>query len=278
MRVLIFLLLLPLFAFASGDMTISNGHITLKTCSHDAGAVCSVKFRGVEYIDDHDHGRQIQSATVFNHLGENYNPTEAGSVNDGLTPNPSSSKLLGWWNSADVLATHTQMAFWKPVNGVKLSSHTMNKQISVGAYGIKNVILHQLQHNVPSGAIYAHGQFEVLTGYMPPSFSVFKIYNPATDSLSAISDGPGEQKHPIIISTPDGQHAMGAWSPYINQSQYKNAGYGRWRFGDPDNVNKWNVVYRHDNPRGSYHFRTYVFVGTAYEVMASMRMVWDRYN
>ena len=262
-------LLIPFFAAAAPQsaMTISNGQLTLKTCAHDAGAVCSVKLRGVEYIDDYDHGRQLQSASSFAGYGEAYNPTEAGSEQDGVNPSPSTSKLIASWQTSNTLATYTQMAFWKPVGWQFISQHTLNKRVYVMP---DNVIEYSVQFNVPAGEQHESATFEVLTGYMPPQFSSFWTYNPVTQSIGALSDGPGEQNLPVILSTPDGQHAMGVWSSELPQALWSHVGYGRWRFV-PEQVVKWNAVYRFANPSGSYHFRIYVFAGTMGEVVENMR-------
>ncbi len=80
----------------SGDAELA-GHIggkplVIRTTSRLAGAIDSVKWDGVEFIDSHDHGRQLQSAINADVDGvfhvECYNPTEAGSVADALGPNP----------------------------------------------------------------------------------------------------------------------------------------------------------------------------------------------
>ncbi|MDP1977640.1 hypothetical protein [Undibacterium sp.] len=64
---------------AHADQTISAmagpWPITIRTCSHDAGAVCSLTWRGKEFINDYDHGRQLQSASSFDNLGESFKAT-----------------------------------------------------------------------------------------------------------------------------------------------------------------------------------------------------------
>jgi hypothetical protein len=69
-----------------GDMEIRSfdrdNEIVLRTSARYAGAVASLTFRGVEYIDIKDHGRQMQSASSVDSLGECYNPTEAGNRAD----------------------------------------------------------------------------------------------------------------------------------------------------------------------------------------------------
>jgi len=65
---------------------IGGKPLVIRTTARLAGAIDSVRWDGVEFIDSHDHGRQLQSAInadvdgVFH--AECYNPTEAGSVVD----------------------------------------------------------------------------------------------------------------------------------------------------------------------------------------------------
>ena len=104
--------------------------------------------------------------------------------------------------------------------------------------------------------------FEVLTGYMPPEFTSFLVVKDS--ALEGISDGPGEQQYPVILSTPGRDYAMGAVC-----SGPGKVTYGRFKFlGNPNapgwNTVKWNAVYRqaHVEP-GDYKFECTVAVGTA---------------
>lgn len=276
----IFVCLFPQFSAlgaAKADITISNvagpWPIVIKTCSHDAGAICSLTWRNKEFIDDHDHGRQLQSAASFDYLGEAFNPTEAGSRVDGINPSPSSSILQGSWSTPNILATQTKMAFWDPINGVNTSEHILNKRVTIGIHGLAHVIEYATQFTVPAAESHFHGVFEVLTGYMPSEFSQFWTYQPDKKILTPLTDNPGEQSLPIIFSTPDGKWAMGIYSPETPQAGWPRAGYGRWRFTQ-DHVVKWNNVYRIADPKGVYHFRSYVIVGSLENVHVSMSQLY----
>src|ERR1700757_3591251 len=78
-----------------------------------AGAIGSLKWKGIEFIDHHDHGRELQTAVSYDNLGEGENPTEAGAGSDRGDP-ISSSLLLGMKSSGPTLTTRTRMAYWKP--------------------------------------------------------------------------------------------------------------------------------------------------------------------
>src|SRR4051812_13848021 len=85
----------------SGDAVIrgkaGDGEIVVTTTSRLAGAIHSLTWAGKEFIDSHDHGRQLQSASTLDcgkrFVPETFNPTEAGSRRDGVGPR-STSRLL----------------------------------------------------------------------------------------------------------------------------------------------------------------------------------------
>ncbi|MFM7927773.1 MAG: hypothetical protein ACKO9Q_08665, partial [Pirellula sp.] len=91
--------------------------LTITTTSRLAGAVHSIRWKGKEFIDSADHGRQLQSACSFDAMSdepfwaERYNPTEAGSRRDGAGDR-STSRLLGIEADDKLLRTSTQMAYW----------------------------------------------------------------------------------------------------------------------------------------------------------------------
>lgn len=68
-----------------------------------AAAIDYLTYGGVQFINTADHGRELQFA-ISNEHGECYNPTEAGSANDGPGPT-SSSRLLGINTGGNVYRT-----------------------------------------------------------------------------------------------------------------------------------------------------------------------------
>lgn len=281
------LLLCLLQGRVSGDAEIRGNGIVIKTTSRLAGAIDSLTWNGKEFIDSTDHGRQLQSACAFGDGGkgfnaETFNPTEAGSRDDGAGPR-STSVLLSLKAEKNVLETRTQMAFWlkpgqtsggQPARNVKaLSDHVVSKKVTIGWKELPNVIEVVVTFTVPAGEIHPYAQFEALTGYMPAEFSRFLVFDPATGQTAPLSDGPGEQKLPVILSTESGSHAMGIWSPE------PSPGYGRWRFG-AEKVVKWNCVFRRADPKGvpagEYSFRQYGVVGSLAGVTASLQALAPR--
>ncbi len=246
--------------------TIQNDQITLSACKNHAGAICSLKWHGKEFIDDYDHGRLLQSASSFNNLGEGFNPTEGGGGSEDRY-----SALIGIRKSPDnlSLSTSTQMAYWNPVDNSKLSNHVLHKRVTLGYKGMPNVIQYSVQYDIPSDRTYKYGVFEALTGYMPKDFNHFWTYQSGTVKPYHVTPNTfTEQDKPIIASTADGQYAMGVWSPDLPQ---RGIGYGAFLLNF--DVPKWNAVFREGNPRGSKHYRMFVFVGSLEMVRQAMQQL-----
>ena len=262
----------------SGGYTISKtvgpGSLVIHASDRFAGAIDSLIWMGKEFINCLDHGRELQSASSFDDLGEDWNPTEAGSNmdNDGTGPT-STSKLLEVGAVGNVLKTKSQMAFWKPVNGVKLSNHILTKKVTIGHDASDHVIECLVNFKVTEN--HSKAKFEPLTGYMPPEFNTFYTFNPATRQLARI--GHKEQSLPVVLATEDGKYAMGCYCPdKQNIAGQSGGGYGAFDSAHlQQNVVKWNIVFRQGTtPAGNYPFRCYAIVGSLENVRVSLIQLW----
>jgi hypothetical protein len=276
----------------SGDATIrapgDPPGIVLRTTSRLAGAIDSLRWNGQEFINSVDHGRQLQSASNLDSdtpiTAETYNPTEAGSRADGVGPK-SSSRLLRIRAEGATLETTSKMAFWlRPgersgknlaKNTTVLSEHLLSKKVTIGFRDLPQVVEYVATFTLPAGEHHTQAVFEAVTGYMPPEFSRFLAYDPATREAKPLTDGPGEQAEPVILSTESGSHAMGIYSPE------PHPGYGRFRF-IPEKVVKWNCVFRVTSkdgiPPGDFRFRMYIPVGTLEDVVAALRRLHELFG
>ena len=153
--------------------------------------------------------------------------------------------------------------------------------MTIGAHGLPHAIGYHVTFTIPKGEVHKHAVFEAVTGYMPPAFSKFWTFDPATQKLAPLSDGPGEQQHPVILSTPDKKHAMGVWSPGLPSKGFEHVGYGRFRF-KAQKVVKWNCVFRVNHPQavppGEYPFQCYVPVGSLKNVTDTMSELHRRFS
>lgn len=275
---------------AAGD-----SEIVITTTSRLAGAIHSLKWNEQEFIDSADHGRQLQSASNFDFgspfTPETFNPTEAGSMNDGAGP-VSTSRLLHLVKTSNSLQTTTQMAFWLAPgqtssgefakNKTLLSDHLLTKRVTIGYRNLPHVIQYQVTFSVPVGEQHKYAQFEAVTGYMPPDFESFWRYNPQAGELEVLTDGPGEQNWPVVLATRSGSHAMGIYSPDQPSAGFENAGYGRFRFPEAKVV-KWNSVFRIQNSEqgiqpGDYSFRNFVIVGDMKMVTHALRELHQEFK
>ena len=268
-----------------GNLQIRNHGVVITTTSRLAGAIHSITWRGREFIDSTDHGRQMQSAASFDNTPEagpeTFNPTEAGSRLDGAGPR-STSQLLAISKSGSSLETRTRMAFWLAPgersdgqlarNREPLSRHILTRNLTIGLDGLPNVLRYEVTFEVPEGEPHTTAQFEALTGYMPAGFSTFHRFVRDTGQLEPLDDGPGEQADPVVFSTPDGAYAMGIISTEPAPPRAHGPGYGRFRFHE-EKVVKWNCVFRVRDgvPPGPYHFRMFVPIGTRDDVVQAMR-------
>ncbi len=240
----------------AGDIKIEEpalgSTIQLETSARFAGAVTSLIFRGKQFVDRRDHGRELQSASSFDGFGECFNPTEAGSVADG-DKQTTTSKLLAAKAGPHWVATQTDMAFWLPpgydykhqcgmspttthaVNHTLTGGHILDKRIDLGGAGEANVISDRVTFTVPE----AHGSatFEAATIYTPTDFSNRYVLNLGTGAVEPTTV-IGEQGLPVILATADGKYAVGLFSPLLPQA---GRGYGSFSF---PNTNKINCVFR----------------------------------
>jgi hypothetical protein len=266
------------FLFAATDYTIRQPALVLHASKRTAGAIDSLKFRGKEFVNAYDHGREWQSAVSYDGFGECLNPTEAGSAKDGTGPD-SSSQLLDARVEDSTLASTVRMAYWlapdepykaacgqhKDIHAAQnkdvVSTDTLLKRVTVGYHDIPNVIDYLVTINV--GEPHQSMVFEAVTGYMPPDFSLFLTFDPATSQVAPLTDGPGEQPLPVILSTKDRQFAVGVYSPD------PQPGYGRFRF---PGTTKWNCVFRTAavGP-GPVTYHCFLAIGTVDEVRSALQ-------
>jgi hypothetical protein len=261
--------------------------IVIATKARFAGAIASLTWNGKEFLDAADHGRLLQSAANFDCGGafvpETFNPTEAGARADGAGDR-SSSNLHRFQASGSELTSISRMAFWlapgektpdgQPARNDKiLSDHWLTRRVRLGYKDLPHAIDYEVTFTVPDGEKHRFAQFEALTGYVPAEFEVFHAFDPASEKLSPLDDGPGEQPYPVVFATKSGTHALGVFSPDQPSRGFEKVGYGRFRF-PREQVNKWNCVFRLRDAKGiagdRYTFRVFVAVGSLKDVRETL--------
>ena len=275
----------------AGDFTLEvnilDSLAVLKTEARFAGAVSSLVFRGQEYINSDDNGRELQSSIFLDEFGACYNPTEAGGAYDkGLR---SSSKLLYAATEGNTIKTGVDMAYWlapqqkfskgqcgthtgiyTAQNNTILSGYLLHKKVTVGMPGFPNVIDYSVAFDVPQK--HTTAMFEVVTGYMPKNFDQFYRYNQLNNAFNSVDMSSGQSKYPVVAATGDKKHAMAVYSQGLPQG---NLGYAYIKH---KNTNKWNCTYRAKNiDKGRYYFHAYIVFGTLEEVESTLRNLVKKY-
>ena len=238
----------------SGNATISAtdsvfGTISVSTSSQFAGAVSSIKWGGKEFINNWDHGRQLSPNYQFFNRFICYNPYETGSLDDGNKPT-STSKLLSLTASGNSLDSVTQMAWyygtfvqnakpedycgdpsqWLPVTPYQtpLSNYKVHKTVTIGYAGIPNVIEYLPEVFIPEPVLKGINNPTAVLNY---DFSVIRSYDVVSKDYRNVRASGGEDDRIKVASTPDGNYAMGWYSPELLQ-----------RYGGVGSVNWWFVV------------------------------------
>lgn len=285
------------------------GPLYVSASRRTAGAIDSVMWRDVEFINSFDFGRQLQLALTQGGAGECYNPTEAGGRQDAFDPRTngaSSSVLLSWRRAGAQMSTLSEPAYWMRPGEVDAAcgmarNQTLaaghirfSKKIEIGHAGMRNVISFQSSITLASGAEAAPdfpgrdgpATIETPTGYLAEQFSRLYAFDPATRTLSDESSRarecakPGshiscEQLHPVIFVNPR-DVAMGVCAVAADR-KFRSPMYGVFAFpgqGSPiANTYKWNVVYRGvvaSEGSAEWRFKTLIAVGNLAQVQASM--------
>jgi hypothetical protein len=272
--------------------TIDGDEMVLTVSARFGGAVESITWRGKEFINIFDHGRQISYAWQMNGHGECLNPTEPGSASDLFSPSSTSELVEVCRPEGNLLTTKVHPAFWlapgeqgycdggttEAVNDTLVSDQTMDKTIEIGYGGIENVIAFTAE--ITTLEDYRTLFLEAPTGYMTYEFTNYWRINPATGEMEKPESQPlvepwsfvNEDTLPPILATEDGAYAMGAYSPEdvliyeILKYDVPNSA---------DRTNKWNIIIHEvPAPAGTYTYQSFVIVGTLEQVAAAMQQLY----
>jgi hypothetical protein len=292
------LLLAPLVASAAEQSQqtwrISNEVMVVSISARDAGAVCSLIYDGQEFVNDHDHGRQLQVAWFYNDLGEAYNPTEAGADKDGVGPR-STSQLVSVQANGNILQTVNHPAHWRHTslpekhrkNTALVSKDKLTKKLTLGYKGDPHVLVFDTTVAISTeltGPPMNSMRIEAPTLYSHLHLSRHQLFDLASAELKEVPSRArnyGQMNEVIrhvtrhdvvpILSSRDGRHAVAFFTPqrrnfwayYTHEVPSKN----------PANVcGKMTAFFKHAAVAGqSYSYRTFIVVGDLATVQASLR-------
>jgi alpha-tubulin suppressor-like RCC1 family protein len=299
-------------AQVNGNKTISAtdpvfGTISVSTSTQFAGAVSSIKWRNKEFINNWDHGRQLQLDSQFFNRYICYNPYEAGSFDDGKS-STSTSRLLSITASGNRLEATTQMAWYYtyhesynpadycgdpaqwlacPAYNGPLSNYKVHKTITIGFAGIPNVIEDLVDQSIPEPVRMGS---DVLVAVVNYDFSSMRSWDVVSKDYRNVRALAGIDDRIKVVSTPDGNYAMGWYAPELLQ-RYGIDGVANWWFvvpptmayPDPNNPSQPDPNYacvhfgsanRYDNfGPGTTFDRAYLVVGNLEQVRTGLASV-----
>lgn len=220
-------------AGALGDTLFGNEVVQIESSSTVAGAINGIWYGGKQFVNNWDHGRQVQ-ADWNDYGGACDNPTEAGGGYDGYGITTSSLLEGISVTPQGVMTTASRPAYWStysqrasycsaqiPGEGANSMTATtsvqqMGKSVAVGAFGHPNIISYSLSVTLPSGFTDNGMNISVPAIFLNAEFNTFFKYIPETDQLTAVpasSLNPGESDyHPWIVSTGDENYALAVYA------------------------------------------------------------------
>lgn len=217
-----------------GDAALTWQGMTVHTSSSLAGAIDSMVSGGYEYIDRYDHGREVQTAMFgrFNSYSNPndpttvrsvsntdptttpYNPTEAGTLADGLSIYRSSSELTNMSVAADLRSLSTTVnsaEFEAPANTDGRTNFMMSKIVGTGAYGMHHTTFLRstivVPSSLPQGAL-------TKVNFQPPiiftnnsTVSSLGYYNPSNGGIQPLGTHV-RTDWPVVMVGANGERAI----------------------------------------------------------------------
>jgi len=205
----------------------------------------------------------MQIAASFDNFGEDDNPTEAGSREDGARP-ASSSRLIKIVKLApNSLRTSTQAAYWRRRGAIKLSDTIFFKNVTIGLTGLPNVIL--LLTTVRTVHDRKVLVTEVPAFYAPAAFSTMRLYDSRTRRVSPAPEGfiPTDKVYPLLSAA--GGYTFGIYASSVPDL------YDVRDLRTEGNCMKINRIgYHAPAPAKDYNYRTYICLGLLADVTSAM--------
>lgn len=242
------------------------------------GAISSLIWKQREFINNYDHGRQIQSALQVDGFVECNNPTESGSEADGKKSSSTSQVIFEKKNrDSSAMTLQTRMAYWISGNTTTnscikgrdsrvvraQSPHVLQKTVSTGIMGDSQILKFDISYFLQTSEVQQSLIYEFLTGYLNEEFNQFAFVNlkkkllynfTSSEQLSLansgfplgsfyISSSRRDIYDPVIASTADGKYAMGVYTPKSLITKCNSAafhGYNLYSFRLPQTGNSTN--------------------------------------
>ena len=232
----------------------------------------SLVWNNKEFINNWDHGRQLQSAMTVQNYGECWNPTEAGGRSDGIEKE-TKSNLTHISAERNILSTTSLPAYWvrgddttripsgkfcpagqASYNSEDTHRYEFRKTVTMGYFSLDNCIKFainaELGESLDTPPFTGFAQLEAPTAYLNSDFTEVSYLDAAKRSLEHIDNPIAEETEQlIIIHTKDEQHALGVVSkprpPTSSGAPGLHYGYFSFNIQPFDQKTfKWSVLVR----------------------------------
>lgn len=285
-------------------LALSAGGVTITSNPVAGCALWSWKWKGAEFVNVRDYGREIQAAFVVDaHDLTRGNPTEAGSVHSEplWLPDPATrqgSPCLSMVNSsATTQSTRAAPLEWQPeffggdtTHAIVWRGTQLGKEITLDYAGMGPVARYTTV--VTLAAALPRASLEIPAVYVNARLSRFYRYDAGDQALAPLLDvkvRTGGTRPPsgfggLIVATPDGGEAFGLYGVSADHGgSVTRGGFQYMRSATPAettydatsrSVSKINALHGLGLPAGTSRFNTYLMSGTLESVEADMRRLF----
>jgi hypothetical protein len=281
-------------------LSLNGGGVTIESNRVAGGALFHWTHNGVQYINNRDYGRNMQSSVFFNRGGVQSNPTESGDMwTDFDMPvwARHGSPLASASNNTSTLTQSTRSVpidfIPQNFNGGQFrpaiyKDFQLGKDITLNWGGQGPVARYQTVLSSPS---LSTGYIEIPTAYLKASFNRYFTYDANSNVLTEVfpplnCPDTGQYYHytppnrgGVIISNADMTQAMGVYGANVSVggsvSEFLlgkfiggqcGGGTGEFDFA----ASKWSVIRNGPFGSGTKVFTTYPMSGSVSQIRAIM--------
>ena len=282
------------------NYSVTAGGVTIRANKVAGGAVSELIWNDKQFINNYDYGRQIQTAFNFTNVGEQDNPTEAGSkygCPGVVKPEYAQGSPIYYVTSnGSTLMTKSRPLQWNPGNftgggrdNPVMWNGTIEKEVILNRFS-GEYDAHVIEWTTTIDIPHDSDEFdwELVTAYTNDEFSSQYVYD-AENDVRRTADVPNGRctdqpfitnSGGVINATSDGNYALGAYRTKSNNlnhfalCRYQN-GRGGGKYGA--DTTKWSVLERDNEDgisKGEYEASAFLIVGTLADVVSTMRSMY----
>ncbi len=231
---------------ATGDATISNGSMTVSMKNAYGGAITSVIYNGIEFVRTSTHGASFQLAWQNNDVGECWNPTSDGTQDDA-NKNTSTTLITSFIQNAKSIEENFYPAYWlsppgqtspycyfkdenpprwqggTAFNTTPRTTSNVHQLITLDPEGLTNVV--KIDNTITFGSTDTDTGIPLKyiladqpAVFLPTGkFTYIYRYDESTQTAVHVTSAQMQtnRNEPWIVSTSDGQTAMGIYSNQV---------------------------------------------------------------